>query len=95
MKESFLYSDSVYEEAELRANKFNLIFTGALVILEVLALVLDLLKVFVIPLQVILPVLAIAFVLFVTPFVVFIIHDKILKKEITILKWKKFKRCHK
>lgn len=91
MKESFLYSDSVYEEAELRANKFNLIFTGALVILEVLALVLDLLKVFVIPLQVILPVLAIAFVLFVTPFVVFIIHDKILKKEITILKWKKFK----
>ena len=88
---NYSYSDSVYEEAERKANIFNLIFSGALIILEIIVLVLELLEVFIIPNEILIPVLSICFVLFLAPLVVYFVHDKLLKKNISILSWKKFK----
>ncbi len=90
-KDHWHYDDPVYEEAEIRANKFNFIFLGALMILDVGILALTLFGVFTINLTIMIPAFAASFSLLAAPLIVLLFHDVILKKERTLLKWKECK----
>lgn len=87
----YSYPDLAYEEAEISANKFNLIFSEACSILAVAVVIFSLLGIFTADLKIILPVFSVSFVLFLVPTFVFLIHDKIMKTPHSILKWKRFK----
>ena len=85
------YGDPVYEQAEISANRFNLIFTGALIILDATVLILSLLQVFTLDLGLMQLVFLVSLVLFLSPVVVWIVCDKLLKRKYSILQYKKFK----
>jgi len=76
--DKYLYSDPVYEQAEVSANRFNLIFAGALLILDLTVLVLSILGVFAIDLRLMTVVCVVSFFLFLSPIVVWLFHDIIL-----------------
>ena len=85
------YDDPVYEEAEIRANRFNFTFVGALIILDLMIFGLNLLGIFTISLEIMLPAFIISIVLFAVPLIVWLFYDVILKKPRTLLKWKECK----
>ena len=87
----YTYPDLAYEEAEISANKFNLIFSLACSILAVAVVIFSVIGIFTVDLKIILPVFSVAFILFLVPAFVFLIHDKIMKCPNSILKWKRFK----
>ena len=83
--------DSVYQEAERKANVFNLFFLVAVSFTAILSVILSLVRVFSAPLETLLIAFLSSLVLFIVPLAMYIIHDKILKKEHSILDWSKFK----
>ena len=83
--------EAVYEEAEIKANKFNLLFLCALFIIGLIIVLLTIIGVFSAPLSIIIPVFIIALALFTVPLFTYLIHDKILRKETSILTKKYFK----
>lgn len=83
--------DSVYQEAERKANVFNLFFLVAVSFTAILSVILSLVRVFTAPLETLLIAFLSSLVLFIVPLAMYIIHDKILKKEHSILDWPKFK----
>ena len=83
--------DSVYQEAERKANVFNLFFLVAVSFTAILSVILSLVRVFSAPLETLLIAFLSSLVLFIVPLTMYIIHDKILKKEHSILNWPKFK----
>ena len=83
--------DSVYQEAERKANVFNLFFLVAVSFTAILSVILSLVRVFTAPLETLLIAFLSSLVLFIVPLAMYIIHDKILKKEHSILDWSKFK----
>lgn len=87
----YAYPDKAYEEAEISANRFNLIFSWACSILAVVVVIFSLIGIFTVELDIILPVFSVSFVLFLVPTFVYLIHDKIMKCPNSILKWKRFK----
>jgi len=90
-KDYWNYDDPAYEEAEINANKFNFTFTAALIIVDVFILLLTVFGVFTVAFETIIISFIISFSLFLTPLVVLLFHNVILKKERTLLKWKQCK----
>ena len=88
--QDFEYKENIIEEAEIKANRFNLVFTAIMIILSFLVVLFCAFGIF--SLNIIFTVIAmlISITLFSSPLFVYLIHDKILKKD-TILKWEKFK----
>ena len=85
MKQKCHHYDSVYAEAEIKANKFNLIFLACISFIDIIIVVLSLLRIFSAPLEYTLPASIVSFVLYITPIVIYLFHDKILKKPESIL----------
>ena len=83
--------DSVYKEAEIKANSFNLSFLVAMSVVAIIASFLSILRVFSAPLERLLIAFLASLVLFLIPIIIFIVHDRILKKEKSILEWNKYK----
>lgn len=83
--------DSVYKEAEIKANSFNLSFLVAMSIVAIISSFLSILRVFSAPLERLLIAFLISLVFFMTPIVAFVIHNRILKKEHSILESDRFK----
>ena len=83
--------DSVYKEAEIKANSFNLSFLIAMSVVAIIASFLSILRVFSAPLERLLIAFLASLVLFLIPIIIFIVHDRILKKEKSILEWNKYK----
>ena len=83
--------DSVYIEAERKANRFNLFFLVAVSLTAILSVILSVARVFSAPLETLLIAFLSSLVLFLVPLVMFLIHDIIMKKEHSILDWKYFK----
>ena len=90
-KDYWHYSDPVYQEAEIKANRFNFTFTGALIILDILIFILSLLGVFSAPLALVIPACIIAASLFISPLLVWLIFDKFVKYKYSLLQWKQCK----
>lgn len=85
MKQKCHHYDSVYAEAEIKANKFNLIFLACISFIDIIIVVFSLLRIFSAPLEYTLPASIVSFVLYITPIVIYLFHDKILKKPESIL----------
>lgn len=85
------YPDPTYQEAEIKANRFNLIFIAAFLIIVAVALLLNIFGVFSISLKLSIPIVILSTILFLVPVIVYFINDKILKRERSILQWKEFK----
>ena len=83
--------ETVYEEAERKANKFNLYFLVAVSFVAVVSIVLSIVRVFSAPLDILLSAFSSALSFFLVPLIMYLIHDKFMKKEHSILEWKKFK----
>lgn len=83
--------DSVYQEAERKANIFNLFFLVAVSFTAILSIVLSVVRVFTAPLETLLIAFLSSLVLFLVPLAMYLFHDKILKKEKSILDWPLFK----
>ena len=90
-KDLWNYDDPVYEEAEIKANKFNFTFTASLIILDVFILILTLVGVFTIEFKTMIYSFSFSMVLFATPLIVWLFHDFILKSKRSLLKWKRCK----
>ena len=90
-KDYWHYDDPVYLEAEIKANKFNFTFTGSLIILDIIILVLSLTGVFSAPLALVIPACIIAASLFISPLLVWLIFDKFVKYKYSLLQWKQCK----
>ena len=83
--------ETVYEEAERKANKFNLYFLVAVSFVAVVSIVLSIVRVFSAPLDILLSAFSSALSFFLVPLIMYLIHDKFMKKEHSILEWNKFK----
>lgn len=90
VEENNALAHQIYEEAEIKANKFNLGFVVALIVIDAIISVLSLVGVFTIPLFLAIPASIGSTLLFVTPLMAMLINDIILKRE-TILKWRNYK----
>ena len=73
--------DSVYKEAEIKANKFNLLFLVCIAVVDIIVVVLSILRIFSAPLEYTLPASIVSLVLYLSPIVIYLFHDKILHKE--------------
>ena len=85
------YKNKVLEDGEISANRLNLVFLVVSEIISIIVILLMLFKVFPIRLQYIVPMLIIVMIIFAIPVLVYLIHDKLIKKDRSILSWKKFK----
>lgn len=83
--------ESVYEEAENKANKFNLYFLITVSVTAIISIFLSIVRVFSAPLETLIIAFSSSLVFFITPPLMFVIHDRFMKKERTILDWKYFK----
>ena len=83
--------ETVYEEAERKANKFNLFFLVAVSFVAVVSIVLSIVRVFSAPLDVLLSAFSSALLFFLVPLIMYLVHDKFMKREHSILEWNKFK----
>ena len=85
------HHDSVYAEAEKKANKFNLLFLGCIAIVDVIVVVLSIIRIFSAPLEYTLPASIASLVLYLAPIVIYLVHDKLLHKQESILNKSYFK----
>ena len=85
------YKNKVLEDGEISANRLNLVFLVVSEIISIIVILLMLFKVFPTRLQYIVPMLIIVMIIFAIPVLVYLIHDKLIKKDRSILSWKKFK----
>lgn len=85
------YDNETLEQAEIDANRFNLIFVGALMVFCIFTILLSAWGVFTIDLSFMTWVILVSMLLFTPALIVFLVHDIILKKKRTILKWRGFK----
>ena len=90
-RDLYSYDDIVYEQAEISGNKFNLLYSFSMIILSVGVVLLTVLKVFRVSITIVLPISILAMILFILPFFILIFHDKILKKNPSLLKWWRYK----
>ncbi len=84
-------TDPVYISAEKTANQFNLVCLGFLCVLAILTEFLSGLGLFSLDRTVLFPCIITAFVLFLSPIVVYLIHDVFLKRPNSILEDLRFK----
>ena len=73
--------DAVYEEAEIKANKFNLLFLACIAVVDIIVVILSIVRVFSAPLEYTLPAAIVSLVLYITPILIYLVHDKLLKKK--------------
>ena len=83
--------DAVYEEAERKANVFNLFVLAAVSLTAAISIILSVVRVFTAPLDSLLISFSTGLVCFLAPLIMYFIHDKFMRKEHSILEWKKFK----
>lgn len=83
--------EEIYIMSEYKSNRFNLIFLCAIIILTGAVLILNIIGVFTLPQNLLVLTIITLVVSMLVPNGVYIIHDKILKKEPSILKWDKMK----
>ena len=84
-------SDYINKLSERKANKFNMMCLVAMSILSLLVIVLNVAGIFTQDNRLIISVMLSLAFLNITPFIVYLIHDKYLKKE-TILEKRYFKK---
>lgn len=90
-RDLYSYDDIVYEQSEISGNKFNLLYSFAMILLSIGVVLLTVLKVFSVSITIVLPISILAMILFILPFFILIFHDKILKKNPSLLKWWRYK----
>ena len=83
--------ETVYDEAEIKANKFNLFFLVAVSFVAIISIALSVVRIFSAPLDILVSAFSSALSFFLVPLIMYLIHDKFTKKEHSILEWKKFK----
>lgn len=84
MEQNCHHYASVYKDAEIKANRFNLLFLGCIAVVDIIVVTLCLVGIFNAPLEYTLPASIASFVLYIAPIVIFLVHDKILKKKESI-----------
>jgi len=83
--------EELFKETNKKANKFNIYALLVVLILLVVVEILNEAEVFLIPKNTMRPTLLAVFLLFLIPVAMYLINDKILKKEKSILEWDNFK----
>lgn len=85
------FSEEGFNVAERSANIFNMYALIVMCFFAVVALILNDIGIFNASKSVMRPSMIVCIILFIIPFMIFLVNDKILKKEKSILTWKYFK----
>lgn len=83
--------EELLNQSNREANKFNIYALLVVLGLSVLIEILNELEIFLIPKLTMRPTIITMSILFAAPFLIYLIHDKMMKKQPSILEWKHFK----
>lgn len=83
--------DPLYVDAEASANRFNLKCMAVLCALAIVGGILNVLRIFSVDVRIMLPCMALCFVAFFLPILAYLIHDRLRKKEPSVLEQAGFK----
>lgn len=81
----------IYVNAEAKANLYNLNFLLVLVLMAIFSVALNILGFFKVDETQMIIIMVLAVTFFITPVMIWVIHDIILKKPAPVLRWKNFK----
>lgn len=88
---AFRADDTLYIAAEADANRFNLKCMAVLCALAVVGGILNALRIFTVDVRIMLPCMALCFVVFFLPILAYLIHDRLRKKKPSVLERAGFK----
>ena len=83
--------NEIYATSEYKANKFNLMFLCLVIVSSIVVIILNLLGVFTLANNHVIIIMILLITFSLIPNIIFIVHDRVLKIEPSILKWNKMK----
>lgn len=90
-EQAYEYENRIFEDAEISANKLNLIFLLTMIALSGIIIALSVFGIFSVALSLIIPVCSASAALFSVPLFIYLINDRILKRKPSVLKWDRLK----